>query len=221
MPNPLKIDFVSDVACPWCAIGLNSLERALAACADVVTANLHFHPYELNPQMPFEGVSHDEHIAEKYGMTVEQLTSSRQMLKERAAAVGFTFNKHAESRIYNTFGAHQLLHWAQTLGSQSLLKHALFKANFTNNLNISNPEVLAEVAESAGFNRDEAREVLASGRYAANVREAEQLWLSRGIQGVPGIIINDHWLISGGQPPEAFEQALRQIAKQLKQTHLH
>jgi predicted DsbA family dithiol-disulfide isomerase len=134
------------------------------------------------------------------------------MLRERAAALGFPFNQSSRSRMVNTFDAHRLLHWAGTLGRQRELKRALFKANFTDDANVSDREVLAGLAASVGLDADGAREVLASGRYTGEVREAEKLWLSRGIQGVPGIVINGKWLISGGQPPEAFEQALRQIA---------
>jgi predicted DsbA family dithiol-disulfide isomerase len=208
----LQIDFISDVACPWCAIGLHSLEEALRRAADVVNAEITFQPYELSPDMPAGGVNHDEHIAAKYGSTLQQIATSRDNLRARGAGVGFTFNVSATSRIYNTFGAHQLLHWAKTLGKQVALKHALLKANFTTGENISNSDALVAIAAEAGLDSAQAREVLTTQRYAAAVREAEQLWMSRGIQSVPSIIINQKWLLSGGQPPEIFEQALRQIA---------
>ena len=212
MIQQLKIDFVSDVACPWCAIGLFSLEEALRRAAGVVDADITFQPFELNPDMPAPGVNHDEHIAGKYGMPLEQFAASRQMLRERAAAVGFEINSNSRSRIYNTFDAHRLLHWAGTLGRQRELKRALFRANFTDNLNVSDTDVLVGIAASVGLDADAARQVLASQRFAAEVRQAEQLWMSRGIQAVPGIVINGKWLISGGQTPEVFEQALRNIA---------
>jgi predicted DsbA family dithiol-disulfide isomerase len=208
----LQIDFVSDVACPWCAIGLNSLEEALRRASDVVSAELSFQPFELSPDMQAEGVNHDEHIAAKYGSSLQQIAASRENLKARGASVGFTFNVTATSRIHNTFAAHQLLHWAKTQGQQATLKHALLKANFTDGKNIANIDDLVTIAMLAGLNGTEAREVLTTQRYASAVREAEQLWISRGIQSVPSIIINEKWMISGGQAPEAFEQALRQIA---------
>ena len=219
MTHHLKIDFVSDVACPWCAIGLNSLEEALRRTADVVDAKITFQPFELNPAMPAKGVNHNQHIAGIYGAGAEQLAASQKLLRERAASVGMALNFTDQSRIYNTFDAHRLLHWAGTLdgtqAKQRELKHALFKANFTDNLDISDTDVLVGGAASAGLDAEAAREVLTSLRYAADVRQAEALWQSRGIQAVPGIIINMRWLSSGGQPPEYFAEVLRRIAEDL------
>jgi predicted DsbA family dithiol-disulfide isomerase len=212
MTKHLTIDFVSDVACPWCAIGLHSLQEALRRTAGVVDAELRFQPFELNPDMGTAGESVDTHLTRKVGMSAEQLAGSREMLRERAAALGFEFNQSSRSRMYNTFDAHRLLHWSGTQGRQQDLKRALFKANFTDDANVADHEVLVGIAASVGLDASAARDVLASGRYADAVRDAEKLWISRGIQGVPGIVINGKWLISGGQPPEAFEQALRQIA---------
>lgn len=215
MATKLKIDYVSDVACPWCAVGLNSLERALERTAGTVEADITFQPFELNPDMPAGGQNLDEHIGGKYGASPAQLAAQREPLRERAASVGFAFNSSSRSRVYNTFDAHRLLHWAHLQGRQRELKHALFKANFSDDVDVSDHEQLVRIAESVGLDATDAREVLASDRYAQEVREAEQLWVSRGINGVPGIVINERWLISGGQPPEVFEQALRQIAEQV------
>ena len=212
MPRPLKIDFVSDVSCPWCIIGLKGLEEALARTEGVVDAKIHFQPFELNPNMVPEGENIGEHIAKKYGSTPEQSAANRQMIRDRAAALGFTMNSSADSRIYNTFDAHRLLHWAEIEGKQAALKHALFETYFTEQKDPSNQDVLVAAAEKAGLDGAAAREVLTSGRYTEEVRAAEQLWQSRGIRSVPAIVIEDKWLISGGQPPEAFENALRQIA---------
>ena len=215
MPRPLKIDFVSDVSCPWCIIGLKGLEEALARTEGVVDAKIHFQPFELNPDMAPEGENIGEHIAKKYGSTPEQSAANREMIRDRAAALGFTMNGSADSRIYNTFDAHRLLHWAEIEGRQAALKHALFEAYFTEQKDPSNQEVLVAAAEKAGLDGAAAREVLASGRYAEEVRAAEQLWQGRGIRSVPAIVIEDKWLISGGQPPETFENALRQIAAEV------
>ncbi len=212
MPRPMKIDFVSDVSCPWCVIGLKGLETALARTGDLIDADIHFQPFELNPAMEPEGENIGEHIARKYGATPEQSAVTRQMIRDRAAALGFTMNQSAESRIYNTFDAHRLLHWAEGEGRQKALKLALFEAYFTDQQVMSDHDVLVAAAEKAGLDGAAAREVLESVRYAEDVRAAEQLWQSRGIQSVPAIVIDDRYLISGGQPPEAFEQALRQIA---------
>ena len=216
----MKIDFVSDVSCPWCAIGLTSLETALERLGPEVPVTLRFQPFELNPGMAPEGEDTNEHIARKYGMPAEQVQKNREAIRERGAEVGFTFNMDKRSRIYNTFDAHRLLHWAEVLdeeqstpGTNALaLKHAFLKAYFTDGEDPSAHDTLVRYVTEAGLDADAARDVLASGRYADDVREREQYYQQRGINSVPAIIIDDKHLISGGQPPEVFEQALRQIA---------
>lgn len=208
----MKIDFVSDVVCPWCVIGLRSLEVALERLDGHVDAQITFHPFELNPAMPQEGQNIVEHIGQKYGSTREQSAATREMIRRRAADLGFTMAMTDERRIYNTFDAHRLLHWGKLEGRQRQLKHGLFEAYFTEGQNPADHEVLLVAAETAGLDQEEAAEVLASGRYAEEVRTEEQFWQGQGITGVPAIVINRRYLISGGQPPEVFERALRQIA---------
>jgi predicted DsbA family dithiol-disulfide isomerase len=210
----MTIDFVSDVSCPWCIIGLRALEEALARAGDAVSAEIRFQPFELNPRMPPEGQNIVEHITQKYGSTPAQSAATREMIRERASALGFTMAMSDESRIYNTFDAHRLLHWADEEGRQPALKHALFTAYFTEGRSPADHEVLVDAAEKAGLDGAAARAVLASGRYGEEVRRAEALWRSRGIDAVPAVVIDGRYLISGGQPPEVFEQALRQIAAQ-------
>jgi predicted DsbA family dithiol-disulfide isomerase len=212
MTKPLKIDFVSDVVCPWCIVGLGGLEEALARLGDLVEAKIAFHPFELNPDMPPEGQNIVEHVAQKYGATPEQSAANRAAIHARAAEVGFEMRTGDQSRIYNTFDAHRLLHWAGLVGHQAELKHALFVAYFTEGRNPSDREVLADVAARAGLDPVAARDVLASGQFAEAVRDEERLWLGRGIRAVPAVVINDRYLISGGQPAAAFEEALRTIA---------
>jgi predicted DsbA family dithiol-disulfide isomerase len=212
-PAKLKIDFVSDVSCPWCAIGLNALEEALRKLDGEVAAELHFQPFELNPQMAPEGEDVGEHLVKKYGMAETQLAQNRENLRQRGETVGFTFNMDKRSRIYNTFDAHRLLHWAELGGHQQALKHALFQAYFTDGEDVSSHEVLARAAERAGLDGAQAHAVLAGDAYAAEVRAQEQFYSSRGVRAVPAVIINDQHLISGGQPADVFEQALRQIAR--------
>ncbi len=210
----MKIDFVSDVSCPWCAIGIKSLELALARLPNL-HVDLHFQPFELNPQMAPEGEAIDEHLNRKYGASLEQLSGTREAIRQRGAAVGFEFVQGARSRIYNTFDAHRLLHWAGLQGGvyQRDLKLALFKAYFSQGLNPGSHEVLLAAAQEVGLDRDAASQVLASDAHAEAVREAEAFYQLQGIQSVPAVIINDRHLISGGQPPEVFEQALRHIAQ--------
>lgn len=210
MSTPLKIDFVSDVSCPWCVIGLRALTQALEGLGDEVKAEIHFQPFELNPNMPAEGQDINEHIFEKYGSTPEQSRQSREVIRQRGAELGFTFSQ-GDRRIYNTFDAHRLLHWAESEGKQQALKEALFAAYFTDHANPSDHKVLAAVAEQVGLDRQRAEAILASGEYAAEVRELEQLWVSRGVSSVPTIVFNDRYAVSGGQPVEAFTDAIRQI----------
>ena len=211
MPNHLKIDFVSDVSCPWCIIGLKSLEQALQRLDDKVSADLHFQPFELNPRMPSEGQDITEHLAEKYGATPEQSQRNREAIRARGEDVGFTFSMDKRSRIYNTFDAHRLLYWAAEEGRQRELEHALFKAYFTDGENPGAHEVLVRLAGDVGLDAARAREILASDAYAEETREQERFYLDQGIHSVPAVIINDRYLIQGGQPVEVFEQALRQV----------
>jgi predicted DsbA family dithiol-disulfide isomerase len=219
MTTHLKIDFVSDVSCPWCVIGLKALEQALERVKDDVQAELHFQPFELNPNMAPEGQEITEHITQKYGITPEQAHANRENIRQRGGQLGFKFSTASEPgggrhRIYNTFDAHRLLHWAglEGGGRQKALKEALFTAYFTDGQSPGSHDVLARVAGEAGLDAGRARAVLASDAYAAEVRERAQFYLNQGIHSVPAVIINDRHLISGGQPPEVFEQALRQIA---------
>jgi len=214
MPTTLKIDFVSDLSCPWCAIGLRALEQAADRLKDEVALDLHFQPFELNPQMGPEGQDIGEHLQQKYGASLEQSQRNGEAIAARGAELGFTFGLDKARRIYNTFDAHRLLHWAETQGLQRVLQHVLFKAYFTDGQNPGSHEVLVRVAGEVGLNPDAARELLASDRYASEVREREQFYQQQGIHSVPAIIINDHHLIQGGQPVAVFEQALRQIAAQ-------
>ena len=214
MATPLKIDFVSDVSCPWCVIGLRALEQAAERLAGEVQLDLHFQPFELNPQMGPEGQDIGEHLQQKYGASAEQREATRVVIAARGAELGFTFTPGARGRIYNTFDAHRLLHWAELQGRQPALKNALFKAYFTDGEDPSNHELLVRLAGEVGLDVAEARALLQSDRYATEVREREQFYLQQGIHSVPAVIVNDRHLIQGGQPVEVFEQALRQIAAQ-------
>jgi len=212
MTKPMKIDFVSDVSCPWCVIGLGGLEAALRQVGDLVAADIRFQPFELNPDMPPEGQNIVEHVGQKYGASPEQSAANRAAIHARAAEVGFRMATHDQSRIYNTFDAHRLLHWAGIVGGQARLKHALFDAYFTEGQSPADHDVLVAAAEAAGLDAAQARDVLASGRYADEVRAEERRWQAAGITAVPAVVINDRYLISGGQPAAAFEQAIRTIA---------
>ena len=210
----LKIDFVSDIACPWCAVGLSSLEKALQDVQGEISAELHFQPFELNPAMAPEGEDTLAHLSAKYGIGPEQIRANQANIRARGAAVGFTFG--ARDRIWNTFNNHRLLYWAGVegpAGSQRALKHALLQAYHGDGQNPSDPDVLVAAACKAGLDGQRARAILDGDEFAAEVRQAEAFWQQAGIRAVPSVVINGRHLIQGGQPPEAFEQALRQSFK--------
>ena len=211
----MRIEFVSDVVCPWCAIGLRELETAVSRLKGVVEPDIYLQPFELNPSLPPGGQSMTELMKEKFGnRPPEQVKAVREAVQTRAASVGFTIAMDDDSRMYNSFDAHRLIHWAELEGKGIAMKHALFAAHFTNRENISDHDTLVAKAESVGLDPVQAREVLTSGRYADEVRQAEFRWKAIGVNSVPSVIIDGKYLISGGQSADVFEQGLRQIAAQ-------
>lgn len=211
MPVSVRIDIVSDVMCPWCAIGYASLSRALQAMAGQVEADIHWQPFELNPDMPGEGQNLREHLQQKYGSSAEESKAVRERITSMGEQLGVTFNFTDEQRIVNTFSAHQLLHWAGNSGLQTALKMALFNAYFRDGLDVSRHDVLVDVARDVGLDAQQAHAVLADQRYAAEVRNKEQQWQESGIRSVPAIILDQKYLLSGAQPPEAYVKALSEI----------
>ncbi len=214
--TPVRIDFVSDVACPWCVIGLRSLEQALEKLSWEMVAEIHFQPFELNPNMVPEGQDITEHLTQKYGATPAQLEVTREAIRARGEELGFVFGKGKRSRVYNTFDAHRMLHWAgledDQFKKQRALKHALFQAYFTDGFNPGDPGTLLRAVEQVGLDVGKAHQILESDAYAREVREQEEHYLARGIHSVPAVIVNNQHLIHGGQPPQVFELALRKIA---------
>ena len=211
-PVPLRIDFVSDVVCPWCAIGLTSLQQALDRLQGEVAADIHFQPFELDPNMAAEGMDVAENLKRKYGMSDAQLAQNQERIRARGAELGFDFDFNARSRTWNTFDAHRLLHWAEGEGRQPALKRALLVANFSEGRNISDRDTLVGIAAGVGLDAVRARQILDSDEFADEVRAAEQFFIQAGISSVPAVVIERKHLISGGQPPEVFERALREIA---------
>jgi predicted DsbA family dithiol-disulfide isomerase len=212
--KPIRIDFVSDIVCPWCAIGWGGLNEALTRLQGEIEVDLEFQPFELNPDMARAGENIVEHIGKKYGSTPEQSAQNRAMIRERAAEVGFTMAMGDDSRIYNTFDAHRLMYWAGLAGGQVALQNALFEAYFTHGENPSDVETLVTAAELAGLDPQAARAVITENRYADEVRTAEAGWRKAGINAVPSVVVNQRYLLQGGQPPEAYEEALRRIASE-------
>src|SRR5450755_1667120 len=204
------MDFVSDVSCPWCVIGLKSLEEALRRMSGEITADIHFQPFELNPTMGVAGQDIAEHLKQKYGATAEQSERSLAAIGARAEEGDFSFA--LGKRICNTFDAHRLLHWAEIEGRQQALKHALFAAYFSDGKNPSDRGVLVEIAAAVGLNGARAAQILASDLYATEVRARERFYLEQGIHALPAVIIDDRHLIQGGHPVDVFERAIREIA---------
>jgi predicted DsbA family dithiol-disulfide isomerase len=210
-PHTLDIAFVSDVACPWCAIGLASVEQALARLGDEVPVKLHFEPFELNPDMGPEGAETVQYLARKYGRTPEQVAQGQARIRERGAAVGFAFGPR--KHVWNTFDAHRMLHWAGLEGRGLELKRALLRAYHGEGRNPGAADVLVELAQAVGLDASRARAIVNGDEFASAVRDRERYWRQRGITAVPTVIVNDTHVIEGAQSPEVFEQALRQIAQ--------
>jgi predicted DsbA family dithiol-disulfide isomerase len=206
----LDIAFVSDVACPWCAIGLASLDQALERVSAEMDTTVRLEPFELNPDMAPEGVETVPYLARKYGRTPEQIAQAQARIRERGAAVGFEFGPR--DHVWNTFDAHRLLYWAGKEGRAVELKRALLRAYHGEGRNPSAPDVLVELALAVGLDPARAKSILQGHEYEAEVRERERYWLQRGVGGVPLVVVNDAYAIEGAQPPEVFEQAFRQIA---------
>jgi predicted DsbA family dithiol-disulfide isomerase len=208
-----RIDIVSDVVCPWCIIGYKRLEKALLKYADRLSFELHWHPFELNPDMPPEGQNLREHLAGKYGTTLEESIAAREKLTALGKSLGFEFRYRDDMRTYNTSKAHQLLHWAADSGRQTDLKLALFDAFFTRREDVSSEVVLIAAAGCAGLDPEEARAVLADGRYADVVRATSQRLMRQGIQGVPAFIVDGTWLVSGAQETPVFESLFQRLTE--------
>ncbi|MFP9230825.1 DsbA family oxidoreductase [Pectobacterium cacticida] len=209
MTQVIRIDFVSDVSCTWCAVGLRNLEQALENLGDVVEAEFHFHPFELNPDMPAGGQNLVEHLQEKYGWDEARAHEVLAQIRCSGESVSIDFQLDGTSRIYNTFNAHRLLHWAGLHGKQKTLKQALFSAHFTEGGDPGNHGLLIRLAETVGLDADEARRVLAGDAYAQEVQAQEQSWRDAGVTAVPTVVFNQRYALTGAQPPAAFEQAIR------------
>jgi predicted DsbA family dithiol-disulfide isomerase len=210
----LQIDIVSDISCPWCIIGYNSLQLALAQIKDKVEAQITWHPFELNPKMPPEGQEINEHLGQKYGINEQQIKQNREAIRQRGVDVGYAFGNRGGDRIYNTFDAHRLLHWAKEAGLQTTLKLALFDLYFKQSGDPSDHTQLLGVIEKIGLDSRRAQEILASDEYANELRQELQHYQSHGISSVPAVIINNKHLISGGQTSEVFKNALLQISQE-------
>jgi predicted DsbA family dithiol-disulfide isomerase len=209
--TPLRIDIVSDVVCPWCVIGYKQLQRALDTLDGVFDVDLHWQPFELNPRLPVEGQDLREHLTEKYGTSTQQSAAARTRLTELGEALDFRFDYFEGMRIYNTFLAHQLLHWAAQYGKQTELKLALFEAFFSHRQSVGDIASLVNIAGSAGLDAHLAREILLSGKYVEPVRQEQARWMDRDVHAVPMFYFNDGFGVPGAQEPETFVRVLNKL----------
>jgi len=214
MKPTIKIDFVSDVACPWCAVGLGNLNQAMAALSEKVNFEVHFRPFELNPNMPHGGQDATEHLTEKYGLTVEQVKSNQANIRAKALKAGFVFHPDSRKRVYNTFNAHRLLYWAAKeydLQKQADLKKELLNTYFCLAVNLDDQDNLIDAVIRAGLDKERAQEILKGKEFSKEVREEESTFTGAGISSVPSIILNNQYLLQGAQPPESFLSAFEQL----------
>ena len=209
-----KIDIVSDVMCPWCIIGYKNLEAALDELKNEFSADITWHPFELNPDMPLEGQDLNEHLMQKYGLTPEQGDENRKNMLEAGKRAGFTFNFDGKRIMINSFDLHRLLMWAKEEGKQTELKLAFFEAHFTDLKFLNQEEVLLDVVEKVGLDKETARNILHSDKYVQAVRQEQNNFKQMGITSVPTFIINDKYALTGGQPSDSFIQALKQISEE-------
>ena len=217
MKPTIKIDYVSDVACPWCAVGIGNLNQAMAQFSDEANFEIHFRPFELNPNMPLGGQDAIEHLTEKYGLSVEQVKANQANIRIKALEAGFEFHPEGRKRVYNTFDAHRLLHWAgQEFGleKQAALKKELLNTYFCLAVNLDDQKNLLDAVTRSGLDKDRAQEVLDNNEFTKDVREAEARYIDLGINSVPSIILNDQYLLQGAQPSESFVNAFERLIQE-------
>lgn len=212
MTPTVTIDFVSDVVCPWCALGATALEQAIGNLAGEVSVTLTYKPFELNPDMPAEGEPAMQHLMRKYGRTAEEVAAGKKVQIERGNAIGFEFDLDKRTHFYNTFDAHRLLLWAAQEGRQVALKKILLRAYFQDGENPSDRQTLVRLASEAGLDTARARKVLANDEFASEVRQLQAIYRQHGINSVPAMILNGTHLVSGSQSVEYYEQRLKQLA---------
>jgi predicted DsbA family dithiol-disulfide isomerase len=210
--TPLRIDIVSDVMCPWCVIGYRQLAIALEVTG--VDHEIHWHPFELNPNMPAEGQDMREHLVEKYGTTPTQSDANRANMTVSGEKLGFEFVFDDGFRMHNTFHTNQLLHWADGQERRHGLKQALFAAHFTSGRDLSDDAVLVDIAAEIGLDRAEATAVLADQRFATAVRQQQNFWTQQGISGVPAVVFDRQHLVTGAQGVDSYTSILNQLQKQ-------
>lgn len=218
MKPTIKIDYVSDIACPWCAVGLGNLNKAIEQMRDQAHFEVHFHPFELNPNMPTGGQDAIEHLTQKYGLSEEQVKANQANIRSKALEAGFEFHPEGRKRVYNTFDAHRLLYWVAkefNLEKQAALKKELLNTYFCLAVDLDDKKNLIDAVVRAGLNPKRAQEILDSEEFTKEVKDEESTYLNAGIHSVPAIILNDQYLLQGAQPPESFASAFEQLIERI------
>jgi predicted DsbA family dithiol-disulfide isomerase len=217
----MTIDIYSDVMCPWCLIGYGQLTKALNELDGEIEAQLRWRPFELNPDMPQQGEEQEAHLQRKYRRSAEDGAAIRGQMNSIADSAGVSLGYEGEGEappamMWNTRAAHKLLTWAlEEAGPkvQTDLKLALFKAHFNERRNVSDENILLDIAASLGLHREAAKAALADEDLEARViAEERQAW-DLNISGVPAMIVNGKFLIPGAQAPETYVNALRRVAE--------
>ena len=205
----IRVDIVSDVVCPWCAIGY--LQLARAAEMQGVQLDVHWHPFELNPQMGQDGENLFDHLSAKYGITAAQSAQTRAQITQLGADLGFSFAFRDDMFMWNTFRAHQLIDWAETQDAAHGVKLALLKAHFTDRRNVSDVGVLTDIAAETGLDAEAAKAALEAGTFAQTVRRKQVFWTDKGVQGVPTMIFAAKYAVTGAQGVDNYGSVLQQL----------
>ncbi len=213
MPN-IQIDIVSDIACPWCAIGYARLERAMKTLGAEYEFTVQWHAFELDPEHSGKGEPILPALVRKYGGSEEEMRANQARMKAVAKDLGLNFEKLQERLTCNTFDAHRLVKWAKEQGKQTAMKQTLFEAYFGQAMDVADLNTLLSCVDAVGLDQAKAKEILESDLYVDEVREDEATYQQMGITSVPAYIINNKYLIPGAQESDAFVQALEEIGSE-------
>ena len=217
MKPTIKINFISDIGCPWCAVALGTLEQAMENLKDQAEFEIHFEPFELNPQMRVGGANAIEYLSNKYGISEQQVKANQAKIRERAAAAGFHFHPEGRKKVYNTFDAHRLLYWAgheHGLASQHRLKKEFFNTYFCLAADFDKRENLLEAVQRARLDQSAASKVLEEGLFTKEVKAQVAYYQAQGVNAVPNLILNGKHSLQGAQPLEILEASLKEVIEQ-------
>ena len=218
MNNKLQIDIVSDVACPWCYIGKKHLEKALESF-DSQTIEITWHPYQLDPTIPVEGIARNEYFANKFG-SIDQIEQIFERVVGVGEKAGIDFNFDKMPKAVNTIPLHKLLHIAREERTQIELEEKLFKGYFTDGVDFSDKDQLVSFMEDFGWNREKTESILANEEITYHVKQEIKHFQGLGVTGVPFFILNNKYGISGAQPTSVFLETLEKVAQEMQPVEL-